>query len=216
MDNNQNHTGNPFRLDESGTEENKHTESGLGYDPKTFGTAGSNQAGTYNANPYSNQTGTYNANPYNNQTGTYNADPYNNQTGTYNADPYNNQNGTYDTGAYNYNTNGQNAQNTVAGGTAALQASQDEAYAKKAKTSLILGIILNVLNLGMMCSTLVGGGFLYGGLFVILAIVGIQNANLGRKSSQKGMATAGLVLNIIAVVVSALFLILGFVLKFMD
>ncbi len=192
MDNNQNHTGNPFHLDESSTGESKHTESGLGYDPKTFGTAGSNQ------------------------TGTYNADPYNNQTGTYNADPYNNQNGTYNAGAYNYNTNGQNAQNTVAGGTAALQASQDEAYAKKAKTSLILGIILNVLNLGMMCSTLLGGGFLYGGLFIILAIAGIQNANFGRKSSKKGMATAGLVLNIIAVVVSALFLILGFVLKFMD
>lgn len=192
MDNNQNHTGNPFHLDESSTGESKHTESGLGYDPKTFGTAGSNQTGTYNANPY------------------------NNQTGTYNADPYNNQNGTYNAGAYNYNTNGQNAQNTVAGGTAALQASQDEAYAKKAKTSLILGIILNVLNLGMMCSTLLGGGFLYGGLFIILAIAGIQNANFGRKSSKKGMATAGLVLNIIAVVFSALFLILGFVLKFMD
>lgn len=191
MDNNQNHTGNPFHLDESGTGENKHTESGLGYDPKTFGTAGSNQTGTYNANPH------------------------NNQTGTYNTDPYNNQTGTYDAGAYNYNMN-QNAQNTVAGGTASLQAAQDDACAKKAKTSLILGIILNVLNLGMMCSTLFGGGFLYGGLFIILAIAGIQNANLGRKSSKKGMATAGLVLNIIAVVVSALFLILGFVLKFMD
>lgn len=191
MDNNQNHTGNPFHLDESGTGENKHTESGLGYDPKTFGTAGSNQTGTYNANPY------------------------NNQTGTYNVDPYNNQTGTYDAGAYNYNMN-QNAQNTVAGGTASLQAAQDDACAKKAKTSLILGIILNVLNLGMMCSTLFGGGFLYGGLFIILAIAGIQNANLGRKSSKKGMATAGLVLNIIAVVFSALFLILGFVLKFMD
>ncbi len=191
MDNNQNHTGNPFHLDESGTGENKHTESGLGYDPKTFGTAGSNQTGTYNANPH------------------------NNQTGTYNADPYSNQTGTYDAGAYNYNMN-QNAQNTVAGGTASLQAAQDDACAKKAKTSLILGIILNVLNLGMMCSTLFGGGFLYGGLFIILAIAGIQNANLGRKSSKRGMATAGLVLNIIAVVFSALFLILGFVLKFMD
>ena len=191
MDNNQNHTGNPFHLDESGTGENKHTESGLGYDPKTFGTAGSNQTGTYNANPH------------------------NNQTGTYNADPYSNQTGTYDAGAYNYNMN-QNAQNTVAGGTASLQAAQDDACAKKAKTSLILGIILNVLNLGMMCSTLFGGGFLYGGLFIILAIAGIQNANLGRKSSKKGMATAGLVLNIIAVVFSALFLILGVVLKFMD
>ena len=203
MDNNQNHTGNPFHLDESSAGESKHTESGLGYDPKTFGTAGSNQ------------TGTYNANPCNNQTGTYNADPCNNQTGTYNADPYSNQTGTYDAGAYNYNMN-QNVQNTVAGGTASLQAAQDDACAKKAKTSLILGIILNVLNLGMMCSTLLGGGFLYGGLFIILAIAGIQNANLGRKSSKKGMATAGLVLNIIAVVVSALFLILGFVLKFMD
>ena len=191
MDNNQNNAGNPFHLDESSIGESKPTESDLGYDAKTFGTAGSNQTGTYNANPY------------------------NNQTGTYNADPYNNQTGTYDAGAYNYNMN-QNAQNTVAEGTASLQAAQDDACAKKAKTSLILGIILNVLNLGMMCSTLFGGGFLYGGLFIILAIAGIQNANLGRKSSKKGMATAGLVLNIIAVVVSALFLILGFVLKFMD
>lgn len=191
MDNNQNNAGNPFHLDESSIGESKPTESDLGYDTKTFGTAGSNQTGTYNANPY------------------------NNQTGTYNADPYSNQTGTYDAGAYNYNMN-QNAQNTVAGGTASLQAAQDDACAKKAKTSLILGIILNVLNLGMMCSTLFGGGFLYGGIFIILAIAGIQNANLGRKSSKRGMATAGLVLNIIAVVFSALFLILGFVLKFMD
>ena len=191
MDNNQNNTGNPFHLDESSIGESKPTESDLGYDAKTFGTAGSNQTGTYNANPY------------------------NNQTGTYNADPYSNQTGTYDAGAYNYNMN-QNVQNTVTGGTASLQAAQDDTCAKKAKTSLILGIILNVLNLAMMCSTLLGGGFLYGGLFIILAIVGIQNANLGRKSSKKGMATAGLVLNIIAVVFSALFLILGFVLKFMD
>ena len=191
MDNNQNNAGNPFHLDESSIGESKPTESDVGYDAKTFGTAGSNQTGTYNANPY------------------------NNQTGTYNADPYSNQTGTYDAGAYNYNMN-QNAQNTVAGGTASLQAAQDDACAKKAKTSLILGIILNVLNLGMMCSTLFGGGFLYGGIFIILAIAGIQNANLGRKSSKRGMATAGLVLNIIAVVFSALFLILGFVLKFMD
>ena len=191
MDNNQNNAGNPFHLDESSIGESKTMESDLGYDAKTFGTAGSNQTGTYNANPY------------------------NNQTGTYNADPYNNQTGTYDAGAYNYNMN-QNAQNTVAEGTASLQAAQDDACAKKAKTSLILGIILNVLNLGMMCSTLFGGGFLYGGIFIILAIAGIQNANLGRKSSKRGMATAGLVLNIIAVVFSALFLILGFVLKFMD
>lgn len=191
MDNNQNNAGNSFHLDESSIGESKPTESDLGYDAKTFGTAGSNQTGTYNANPY------------------------NNQTGTYNADPYSNQTGTYDAGAYNYNMN-QNAQNTVAGGTASLQATQDDACAKKAKTSLILGIILNVLNLGMMCSTLFGGGFLYGGIFIILAIAGIQNANLGRKSSKRGMATAGLVLNIIAVVFSALFLILGFVLKFMD
>lgn len=191
MDNNQNNAGNPFHLDESSIGKSKPTESDLGYDAKTFGTAGSNQTGTYNANPY------------------------NNQTGTYNADPYSNQTGTYDAGAYNYNMN-QNAQNTVAGGTASLQAAQDDACAKKAKTSLILGIILNVLNLGMMCSTLFGGGFLYGGIFIILAIAGIQNANLGRKSSKRGMATAGLVLNIIAVVFSALFLILGFVLKFMD
>lgn len=191
MDNNQNNAGNPFHLDESSIGESKPTESDLGYDAKTFGTAGSNQTGTYNANPY------------------------NNQTGTYNADPYSNQTGTYDAGAYNYNMN-QNAQNTVAEGTASLQAAQDDACAKNAKTSLILGIILNVLNLGMMCSTLFGGGFLYGGIFIILAIAGIQNANLGRKSSKRGMATAGLVLNIIAVVFSALFLILGFVLKFMD
>lgn len=191
MDNNQNNAGNPFHLDESSIGESKPTESDLGYDAKTFGTAGSNQTGTYNTNPY------------------------NNQTGTYNADPYSNQTGTYDAGAYNYNMN-QNAQNTVAEGTASLQAAQDDACAKKAKTSLILGIILNVLNLGMMCSTLFGGGFLYGGIFIILAIAGIQNANLGRKSSKRGMATAGLVLNIIAVVFSALFLILGFVLKFMD
>lgn len=94
--------------------------------------------------------------------------------------------------------------------------SMEEANAKKAKTSLILGIILCVLNLGMICSTLLGGGFLYGGLFVIIAIVGIQNGVQGKNSPKKGMAIAGMVLNIIALVVAVLFVLLGIVLKFMS
>lgn len=90
----------------------------------------------------------------------------------------------------------------------------EEANAKKAKTSLILGIVLCVLNLGMICSTLLGGGFLYGGLFIVFAIIGIQNGVQGKNSPKKGMATAGLVLNIVALVVAVLFVILGIVLKF--
>lgn len=124
-----------------------------------------------------------------------------------------NQTGTYD--AYAYNTVGQEPE-AVARANAALQEAQDDACAKNARNSLILGILLNILNLVMMCSMLLGGGFLYGGIFLILAIVGIQKANLGRQSSKRGMATAGLVLNIVALVFSALFVILGIVLKILE
>lgn len=58
--------------------------------------------------------------------------------------------------------------------------------------------------------------FLYGGLFVIIAIVGIQNGVQGKNSPKKGMAIAGMVLNIIALVVAVLFVLLGIVLKFMS
>lgn len=125
-----------------------------------------------------------------------------------------NQTGTYD--AYAYNTAINQEQSTVTQANEALQNAQEEACAKHAKYSMILGILLNALNLIMMCSMLLGGGFLYGAIFLVLAIVGIQKANLGRQSSKRGMATAGLVLNIVALVFSALFVILGLVLKLFE
>ncbi len=85
----------------------------------------------------------------------------------------------------------------------------EEANGKKAVTSLVIGIILNVLNLGMLCSAILGGSFLYGGLFIIFAIWGIASANTGKQSNKKGMAIAGLVLNILALVCSVLLIILG-------
>ena len=85
----------------------------------------------------------------------------------------------------------------------------EEANGKKAVTSLVIGIILNVLNLGMLCSAFMGGGFLYGGLFIIFAIMGITNANVGKHSNKKGMAIVGLILNILALVCSVLLIILG-------
>lgn len=118
----------------------------------------------------------------------------------------------------NQDNNQDNSQETASASTGVPQnmMSMEEANAKKAKTSLIMGIVLCVLNLGMICSTLLGGGFLYGGLFIIIAIVGIQNGVQGKNSPQKGMAVAGMVLNIIALVVAVLFVLLGIVLKFMN
>lgn len=149
-------------------------------------------------------------NPFHLEEGTENKVPADNQNDSQNT----NQTGTYD--AYAYNNTVNQEPNTVAQANEALQNAQEEACVKHARNSMILGILLNVLNLIMMCSMLLGGGFLYGGLFLILAIVGIQKANLGRQSSKRGMATAGLVLNIVALVFSALFVILGLVLKIFE
>lgn len=135
-----------------------------------------------------------------------------NTTGSYDASGSYGTTGSYDAGGSGM-TGGTIPENNQAPQN---MKTMEEANAKKAKTSLIIGIVLCVLNLGMMCSTLLGGGFLYGGLFIILAIVGIQNAAQGKNSPKKGMATAGMVLNIIALVVAAIFVILGIVLKFVN
>ncbi len=93
-----------------------------------------------------------------------------------------------------------------------------DVYAKKAKSGMIMGIVSLVLNLIFCCiSFLTDWVFSPGYLFIILEIAGIQNSVQGRKSMEKkGMATAGLVMNIVSLVGSILLIILVMVLKFGD
>ena len=75
--------------------------------------------------------------------------------------------------------------------------------------SLILGIIMNVVNLGMTCAAFSGIGMLYGGIFIIFPIIGITNAVKGIKSGQGVIAIIGLILNIIATIGAILLAGLG-------
>lgn len=148
------------------------------------------------------------SNPYSNvspNNGTENAGVYNsNSTGTYNANP----SGMYDATQQAYNSN---TGSTVPAGF-------EEEYGKKAKSGMIIGIICLVLNLIFCCIPFITDWvFSPGWLFILLEIAGIQNSVQGRKSEQKrGMATAGLVMNIVSVVWSVLLVVLVIVLKFMD
>lgn len=65
-------------------------------------------------------------------------------------------------------------------------------------SSLIMGIIMNVVNMVMTCVMLGTGYFLFGGIFLIFPIVGIVNGVKGIRSGQGVMAIIALILNIIA------------------
>lgn len=150
-------------------------------------------------------------NPY-----SYSASETNTNAGAYNMA------GTYDTsnaGTY-YPSDAGMANSTYTANTTASSMNNpaEEAYAKKAKSGMIIGIISLVLNLIFCCLPFVADmAFSPGYLFIILEIAGIQNSVQGRKSEgKKGMATAGLVMNIVSLVISILLIILVLVLKFSD
>lgn len=151
------------------------------------------------------------------------------------SNPYSNvssNNGTENTGVYNSNTSGaynttntgvydatQTTYNANTGSTGStLPAGFEEELGKKAKNGMIIGIISLVLNLIFCCIPFVTDWvFSPGWIFILLEIAGIQNSVQGRKSVEKrGMATAGLVMNIVSVVWSVLLIVLVLVLKFMD
>lgn len=139
------------------------------------------------------------------------SNPYSNvspdNTGVYNT----NSTDVYDASQQGYNSNPGNTGSTVPLGF-------EEEFGKKAKSGMIIGIISLVLNLIFCCIPfIVDMIFSPGWLFIFLEIAGIQNSIQGRKSTQKrGMATAGLVMNIISVVWSVLLVVLVLVLKFSD
>ncbi len=84
-----------------------------------------------------------------------------------------------------------------------------------ALSSLITGIIMNILNLIMCCVFFFGDSFLFGGIFLIFPILGIINGVKGIKLGQGALAIAGLVLNIFATLGGLGFTILGIISKFM-
>lgn len=142
-----------------------------------------------------------------NASGTYGSVNTGNASGTYNAVDSGNYNGTY-------NAADSNATYVSQGGGSPFE----QEAGKKAKSSLIIGIIAMVLNL-IFCAIpfVTDWVFSPGWIFIFLEIVGIQNAVQGKKSvSKKGMAITGLVLNIISLVWSILLVILVLVLKFLS
>lgn len=171
-----------------------NTERLTGPDPGTGPNPGEN--------PYSfttSQTGTAQSGT----TGTYDT------TGTYNAS---------NTGTYYPSDTGMAGNAYNAGMTGSTMSPAEEAYAKKAKSGMIMGIVSLVLNLIFCCIPfLTDWVFSPGYLFIILEVAGIQNSVQGRKSvEKKSMATAGLVMNIVSLVGSILLIILVMVLKFSD
>lgn len=148
------------------------------------------------SNPYSSDS------PNNGTTGVYNS----NMSGTYDA----NTTGVYDATQTTYNGNAGNTGSTIPAGL-------DVELEKNAKNGMIIGIVSLVLNLIFCCIPFFTDWvFSPGWLFIFLEIVGIQKSVQGRKSEKRGMATAGLVMNIVSVVWSVLLVILVIVLKFMD
>lgn len=82
---------------------------------------------------------------------------------------------------------------------------------KQGTASLIIGIVMNALNIAMLCCSLMGGGFIFGGLLIILPIYGISAGVNATKNGNKGIGIAGIILNSVAVLGSAIFIILGII-----
>lgn len=131
-------------------------------------------------------------------------------SGTYNAQP---------SGMVSPDMNGgmnDNVSSTYTDGYTAASNPFDDVFGKKAKTSMILGIVNLVLNLIFCCIPFVFDVmFSPGWLFIALEVWGIKAASQGKQSdTKKGMATAGMVMNIVALVWSILLVLLVLVLKF--
>ncbi len=196
MDNNNNSSNNNMGNTERLTTPNPGTASNPGENPYSFDTTRTGVNQTEQAGTYPNP-GTYDAagNGTTNMSGTY----YPQDTGM---------------GANTYTAN---STGPAAGGSG-MDVYAEEVYAKKAKSGMIMGIVSLVLNLIFCCIPfLTDWVFSPGYLFIIWEIAGIQNSVQGRKSMEKkGMATAGLVMNIVSLVGSILLIILVMVLKFGD
>ena len=77
--------------------------------------------------------------------------------------------------------------------------------------SVIIGACFILINLLMTCSMVLGGEFRFGGLFIILPIIGIVTSVKAKAVGYKGLGTTGLILNIVATVGSALFILIGII-----
>lgn len=78
-------------------------------------------------------------------------------------------------------------------------------------SSLILGIIMNVVNLVMTCVMFTTGYMLFGGIFVIFPIIGIANGVKGIRLGQGLVAIIALILNIIATIGALILAVLGII-----
>jgi len=78
-------------------------------------------------------------------------------------------------------------------------------------SSLILGIVMNVVNLIMTCVMFTTGYMLFGGIFVIFPIIGIVNGVKGIRGGQGLVAVIALILNIIATIGALILAVLGII-----
>lgn len=83
-------------------------------------------------------------------------------------------------------------------------------------SSLIIGIIMNIVNMVMTCVMLFSGYMLFGGLFIIIPIAGIASSVKGIKLGQGPIAIIALILNIIATLGSLLLTAIGIFFKVMS
>lgn len=90
-----------------------------------------------------------------------------------------------------------------------------ENSSKQTITSFVIGIISNAINLIMTCSLLLGGPILFGGLLLILPFCGLSMALKARKINPSILGIISIILNIVALLGSLGFLVLGFVGKLM-
>lgn len=81
-----------------------------------------------------------------------------------------------------------------------------------AVSALILGIISNILNCIMTIVALWSGGFVFGGIFIILPIAGIANSATALKAGiSRPLAIVSLILNIIGTIVAGIFVLVGII-----
>lgn len=76
--------------------------------------------------------------------------------------------------------------------------------------SLIMGIIMNIVNLVMTCVMFTTGYILYGPLFIAVPVAGIISAVQGIKAGQGVFAIIALILNILAVLGGLVLTVIAF------
>ena len=107
-----------------------------------------------------------------------------------------------------FNNSGQTSQNNNM-----LDNSADLVNSKKATSSMVWGIVTLSVNTIMICSMVLNGPFLFGGIWCFGPIKGIVDSKAGWNSSKHSRAVAGRVCSIIALVFGGIMLTVGIIVR---